>query len=286
MFRQIFTNGREAIEVDGRLFVPAGTPLRQPNFGRMRLRVSDSRSWYDGLTVGLTRRDATLQTQVSYTLGKSEDEGATAIGGNDYDNEAGGSRYLFMKEKGLSPFDIRHSLVASMNWDIPFGQGSGFGAALIRDWSIGTLIRVRSGTPFSVQTGGLDRGRQTADAPDYPDVCPGASANPVLGGPEQYFDPTAFCLQPVGFIGNAPRNSVIGPGFATVDLMLGRAVRLNGSRNLQLRFEVFNLLNRTNFALPEAQIFNPDGTYRSDAGRITSTVGTPRQMQLGVKFVW
>jgi len=39
-------------------------------------------------------------------------------------------------------------------------------------------------------------------------------------------------------------------------------------------------------ALPQAAIFNADGSYRSDAGRITSTVGTPRQMQLGLKFVW
>ena len=287
LFRQIYTNGREAIEVDGRLFVPTGTPLRQPNFGRMRLRVSDARSWYDGLTVGITRRDPTIQTQLSYTFAESEDEGASAIGGNDFDNEAGGSRYLSMKERGLSPFDIRHSLVASVNWEMPFGRdGSGIGWALVRNWSIGSLIRLRSGIPFSVQTGGLDRGRQTLDAPDYPDVCPGANANPVQGGAEQYFDPRAFCLQPEGFIGTAPRNSVIGPGYATVDLMVSRALRLTTSQSLQLRFEVFNLLNRTNYALPQASLFNPDGSYRTDAGRITSTVGTPRQMQLGVKYIW
>jgi hypothetical protein len=286
LFRQIFTNGREAVEIDGRLVVPAGTALRQPNFGRMRLRVSDAKSWYDGLTVGVTRRDPTVQTQISYTFGKSEDEGATAIGGNDFDQESGGSRYLFSKDRGLSPFDVRHSFVASVNWDMPFGRGAeGIAAALIRNWSVGTLIRLRSGTPFSVTTGGLERGRQP-DAPDFPDVCPGASANPVLGGPEKYFDPTAFCLQPLGVIGNAPRNSVIGPGYATVDLMISRALHLTQAQNLQLRFEVFNLLNRANFALPQAGIFNADGTYRSDAGRITSTVGTPRQMQLGVKFIW
>ena len=287
LFRQIYTNGREAIDVDGRLFVPAGTPLRQPNFGRMRLRSSDAQSWYDGLTVGMTRRDPSLQTQLSYTFSNSEDEGASAIGGNDFDNEAGGSRYLFMKERGLSPFHIRHSLVASVNWDVPFGRdSSGIGWALLRNWSVGSLVRVRSGIPFSVQTGGLDRGRQTLDAPDYPDVCPGASPNPVLGGPEQYFDPRAFCLQAEGFIGTAPRNSVIGPGFATVDLMISRSLRFTTTQSLQLRFEVFNLLDRANFALPVNAIFNPDGSYRSDAGRITSTVGTPRQMQLGVKYVW
>ena len=191
----------------------------------MRLRVSDSDAWYKGLTVSVTSRAADLQMQASYTLGKSEDTGASAIGGNDYDNEGGGSRYLDLKEKGLSPFDVRQSLVASVNWNVPFGRGgTGVTAALIRDWTVGTLVRLKAGDPFSVNTGGLNRGGFSPDAPDYPDLCPGADANPVQGGPEQYFDPTAFCLQPQDVIGNAPRNSVIGPGAATVDLMVSRAL--------------------------------------------------------------
>jgi outer membrane receptor protein involved in Fe transport len=285
LFRQIYTNGREGVEIDGRIVVPANQPLRQPNFGRMRYRVSDGDSWYKGLTVGLNRRGTNIQTQLSYTLGKSEDTGASALGGNDFENEPGGARYMFMKDKGLSPFDIRHSFVASVNWEVPFGRGSGFASALIRDWSVGTLVRLRSGTPFSPDTGGLERGRQP-DAPDLPDLCPGADPNPVRGGATQYFDPTAFCLQPAGVIGNAPRNSIIGPGSATVDLMLSRSLPLGGSRSLQIRFETFNILNRANFALPTASIFNADGTYRSDAGRITSTIGTPRQVQLGAKIIW
>jgi outer membrane receptor protein involved in Fe transport len=286
LFRQMFTNGREAVEIDGRLVVPAGTPLRQPNFGRMRLRMSNGDSWYNGLTASVTQRAADLQMQMSYTLGKSEDTGASALGGNDYTNEGGGSRYLFSKDKGLSPFDVRHALVASVNWALPFArQRTGAAAALIRDWSVGTLIRLKSGDPFSVSTGGLERGRQP-NAPDYPDVCPGASANPVLGGPAQYFDPQAFCLQPPGVIGNAPRNSLIGPGSATVDLMVARAIQFGAARRLQLRIEVFNLLNRANFSLPTTAVFNADGSYRADAGRITSTTGVPRQVQLGLKLVW
>jgi len=73
LVRQIFTNGRFAQETpDGRLFVAPGTPLAQPNFGRMRFRVSDGTSDYDGMTIGLTRRMSRgLQAQVSYTLSKS-----------------------------------------------------------------------------------------------------------------------------------------------------------------------------------------------------------------------
>jgi Carboxypeptidase regulatory-like domain/TonB-dependent Receptor Plug Domain len=286
LFRQIYTNGREAVEINGRLVVPPGQPLRQPNFGRMRLRVSDGDSWYNGLTVGLTRRASNLQMQVSYTLGKAEDTGASALGGNDFDNEAGGARYMFVKEKGLSPFDVRQSFVASVNWEAPFGRnGDGLVAALIRDWSVSTLLRLRSGNPFSVDTGGLQRGGQP-DAPDFPDLCPGADPNPVLGGPTQYFDPTAFCLQPAGVIGNAPRNSVIGPASATLDLSLARDFRLGESRRLQIRVETFNILDRANFGMPTTGLFNANGSYRSDAGRITTTVGTPRQVQLGAKIVW
>jgi hypothetical protein len=53
---------------------------------------------------------------------------------------------------------------------------------------------------------------------------------------------------------------------------------------LQLRLEAFNLLNHTNLALPDANIFNSNGTVRGAAGRITSTSTTSRQIQLGVKF--
>jgi hypothetical protein len=59
-----------------------------------------------------------------------------------------------------------------------------------------------------------------------------------------------------------------------------------GGTNLQLRFECFNLFNRANFGTPQPIVFNANGTYREDAGRITSTSTSARQMQIGVKFVW
>jgi hypothetical protein len=285
LFRQIFTNGRVAVpNAQGRLVVPPGQGLRQPNFDRMRWRTSDANSWYDGLTVGVTRRGASFFMQASYTWSKSEDTGASALGGNDFDQEGGGSRYLFDKDKGLSPFDIRHSFVANVNVALPFGRSGGPLAALVRNWEVGTLVRLRSGYPFSVFTG-IDRSLQVW-APDYPDLRPGASPNPILGGPDRYYDPTAFVLQPEGWIGNLPRNSLIGPGMATVDVMLARSLRFGASRAVQLRLEVFNLLNRANFGLPSQTLFNAQGGYLDDAGRIRTTVTSARQIQLGVRFVW
>lgn len=288
LIRQIFTNGRVAVEdANGRLFVPAGTPLRQPRFQRMRWRVSDASSDYHGLTLSVTRRSASLNMQGSYTWSKSIDEGASALGGNDFDSEGGGSRYLFMKDRGLSPFDTRHSFVGNVNYQLPFGKGNGGLAGLVRDWNVGALVRYRTGYPFSVFTG-IDRGSQQF-APRYPDLCPGASNNPIRGGADQYFDPTAFCLQPAGYIGNLGRNTLIGPDLFTLDVVLERSIRIGGERALQLRVEGFNLTNRVNLGLPTGaatNLFAANGSYLAGAGRITQTSTSARQIQLGARFVW
>ena len=289
LIRQVFTNGRLAtVTSDGRLFVAPGTPLTQPNFSRMRYRVSDATSDYNGLTIGITRRMSRgLQAQASYTLSKSEDDGASALGGNDFDSEGGGSRYLLSKDRGLSPFDTRHQLVANVTYQLPFARGaSGVSGALAKGWTVSSLIRMRSGYPFSAFSG-VDTGLQVNGwAPQYPDLAPGASASPVIGRVDQWFDPTAFVLPAPGFIGTLPRNTIIGPDSKTVDLMGGKNFGLWGASQLQLRLEVYNLFNRANFALPQQTVFNANGTYREDAGRITRTSTSARQMQIGVKVVW
>jgi hypothetical protein len=253
----------------------------------MRYRVSDGTSDYKGMTVGLTRRMSNgLQAQLSYTLSKSVDDGASALGGNDFSNEGAGGRYLYQKDRGPSPFDVRHSIVASANYLLPFGAGATGGRAVLeKGWTIGTLIRYRSGYPFSAFSG-VDTGLQVQGwAPEFPDLKPGASANPVLGTVAQWFDPTAFVLPATGYIGTLPRNSIVGPDLRTVDLILGKSVALKG-RELQFRFECFNLLNRANFGTPQQNVFNSNGTIREDAGRITTTATSARQIQLGGKFVW
>jgi hypothetical protein len=81
------------------------------------------------------------------------------------------------------------------------------------------------------------------------------------------------------------RHSLRGPDFMNVDLSVIKNVRFEGN-TLQFRVEAFNVLNRTNFNLPNANIFqaapNGGGTYAATAGRITSA-GTARQVQLAVK---
>ncbi len=68
-----------------------------------------------------------------------------------------------------------------------------------------------------------------------------------------------------------------GPGYAVVDLSFLKNVGLGGSRQLQFRFEAYNLLNRANLQ-------NPNTAVTSTAlGTITAQNGLPRQIQLAVK---
>jgi hypothetical protein len=79
--------------------------------------------------------------------------------------------------------------------------------------------------------------------------------------------------------GNLGRNVLRGFWQRRVDLSLARVFELPGAPSVELRWDVFNVLNTVNYALPENVIGEP-GT---DFGKITSTVGGPRVMQLGVK---
>ena len=97
-------------------------------------------------------------------------------------------------------------------------------------------------------------------------------------------------LQPRGFLGNAGRNTLTGPGFANFDFSLvkNQRLRLLGpGGQIEVRFEVFNVFNRTNFSIPNRVVFG--GAREGEAplataGQITSTVSDARQAQLGVKF--
>ena len=91
-------------------------------------------------------------------------------------------------------------------------------------------------------------------------------------------------VQKPGFYGNVGRNTLIGPGFAKLDLSLMKDVPLGGARNIQLRAEAFNLTNRVNFGLPEAILFDSRGRRIGSAGRITRTVSPARQLQLALRF--
>jgi hypothetical protein len=95
-----------------------------------------------------------------------------------------------------------------------------------------------------------------------------------------YLDRTAFALPDPGTFGNHRNNSIEGPGYWTTDVALSRLINFADRQSVELRVEVFNLLNNINWGNPTTN-FNS-----SNFGRITSmsTSGGPRVMQFGIKY--
>jgi hypothetical protein len=79
--------------------------------------------------------------------------------------------------------------------------------------------------------------------------------------------------------GLQPRNSLRGPGFASLDFAVHRRFDLwRENTKLEFRWEVFNALNRANFGLPNRTV-NGGGF-----GTITTLQGDPRIMQFAVRL--
>ena len=95
--------------------------------------------------------------------------------------------------------------------------------------------------------------------------------------PARWFNTAAFAAANQFTIGSASRNPVRGPSYKDVDLAVMRRVGLGGERAIELRLEVFNLLNTANFGAPAAQ-FGP-----ASFGTITTALD-PRVVQLAGKF--
>jgi hypothetical protein len=282
---------------DGSRFYPAPGRLRNPNLSSIRTKLNDGRADYHGLAVEVRRRlDDGLQLQASFNWSKSLDDGAGAGGSGDFENETGMARELFVKDRGPSAWDTTRSLVASVVYPLPLGQGqrwlgeaSGIGRVLLSNWQIASMVQVSDGNPFSAILGYIPAGfiAGGGDQTYYPNLTPGASNNPVVGGPDRYFDASVFQLPAAGRVGDLGRNTLIGPGLATVDLSLTKNNPVGEGKNVQVRIEAFNILNRSNFGVPQRNIFSLGSTVpRADAGRITQTSTTARQLQVGVRFTF
>ena len=132
-------------------------------------------------------------------------------------------------EKGPADFDIRHSWSFNALYEFPSPGIHGVGRVL-DGWRMGTILRALSGQPFSpILSGNRSRSQvEAGSAQDRPDLVAGRKpSNIVLGGPDRYFDPLAFAIQPVGLLGTSSRNILQGPGQASLDLSFAKELRLS-----------------------------------------------------------
>ena len=275
---------------DGTLFYAPVAQLPRPNrnYSAIELKSSDGNSWYKALIVEVKKRWSNgLQVQSAYTWSKAEDTTQNSTFFSDSTTATTSAMPEFIPDynKGLSDFHAAHNWITNVVWE-PFSG-----------WRVSGIGRFRSGSPLTpfVQT---NRSRSQwspslgpGTGPDRPSYAPGRNAsNAVTGNPNQWLDPTAFVLQPIGTFGNVGRNELIGPDLRTVDLALSKFFGLSrlgaGRGTVELRAEVFNLFNRANFGPPALVAFSGtegEGPLPS-FGQIRSTITSARQMQLGVRI--
>ena len=288
---------------DGTPVIPVGTPRQNRSFSTIELKSSDGESWYDAFIFDIRRRwSQGFAVQSSYTLSKSTDTTQASTFFSDATNGTTSAmpEYIAGYNEGLSDFDTRHNWVLNFTWDLPFAKGStGTTAAILDGWQLSGIWTMRSGQPLTVfVTANRSRSqwnpsRGPGIGQDRPSYAPGYGPdNAVLGRPDQWFDPVAFVLQPAGTFGNTGRGDFIGPNLRTLDLALAkqaRWARLGSRGRLEFRIEMFNVLNRANFGPPELRAFAGQAdneTTLATFGRITTTVTSSRQMQLGVRVAF
>jgi hypothetical protein len=235
-------------------------------------------SIYNGVTFRVEQRlSRGLAFSAFYTLSKAIDD-ASDPGATAFETNLPQNVNNLAAERANSSFDHRHRFVGNATYALPFGRsGNGFASAFASGWQVNGIVTLESGAPFTVNIG-TDRANIGAGPAQRPDQ----TCDPNQGGAQtatQWFNTSCFVLQPQYTFGNAPRNSVLAPGYADVDTGLQKDLAFGNGTRLQFRWEIFNLLNRVNFDVPNRIAFTPN------FGHIFSAKPA-RQMQFGVKFLF
>jgi Carboxypeptidase regulatory-like domain/TonB dependent receptor/TonB-dependent Receptor Plug Domain len=302
---------------EGLLFpFPAGSGTRlNPGVGAMFGEYWGGDSEYDALEAQVTKRMSHgFQVQGSYTWGKGIDTGSASVLGDPFTNSIS-SLFFFCKScrRGLSDYNIAQTLVINYQWNIPTPHNWGaIGSHVLGGWEVGGIITAETGVPITPLIGGDPLGLNSTDPYAFPNRLTGPGcANPVnAGNVNSYINLSCFAVPMAtpaiaaqctpfsavpgscsNLMGNAGRNTVIGPGLATFDFSLFKnnyIKRISESFNVQFRAEFFNLFNRANFSTPFANeaLFDQTGTPIGGAGALTQTSTPAREIQFALKLIW
>ncbi len=267
-----------------------------------------SSSSYNALLGSLRKRySKNLQLDLDYSYSHSIDNQSNIT--NNANQFTGNGQGLVCDLTNLrtcradSLFDARHIISANYVYDLPVGHGQHFLRdtnrvvnAIFGGWSTSGIVRYRTGFPFTTHTGSFPI-NFTQDAPavfngDRNAVRQGIHTDPTTGAIQFFADQTAALgAFSFPFGGNTgTRNPVHGPSFTNVDVAVYKSFAMPWSerQKLQFRWEAFNVLNHTNFAVPgdPTSLTNSNNILLNPQafGVITATAGDPRQMQFSLRY--
>jgi hypothetical protein len=234
--------------------------------------VANSR--YNSLQISLNHNTASLSFMAGYTFSKCMDN---ASGLQDSTNP-----FNPRLSEALCNFDVMHNFVFSYNWLMPFDRfvGSGWAKKVVGGWSLSGVTNFATGLPISLSENDdnslIGANAASVDVPNFSGGGPVLDVtNPRHPGP--YFHTTLFSNEQLGQFGNSRRRFFHGPGLNNWTMALLKTTKITESKELQLRFEAFNLFNH-------AQFINPSGEINSSSFGVVTSARDPRILQVGAKF--
>jgi carboxypeptidase family protein len=227
------------------------------------------------------------QASLAYTLSKNLTDSP-----NDRTTSPQDS-FDIASEYQRATLDRRHVLVFDYVYELPFfSKQQGFVGKSLGGWQVSGIVTYNTGLPFSASTSNLDyAGLGLINA--NPAARPNLLCDPNSNAPhtlQQWFNTSCFQANPPNtgagstglpnVPGTAGRGIIDGPGTTRFDFTLSKNVSFSENLKFQLRGEVFNIFNQTNF---RAFVLNGTNVTNIGFGQIGS-VRDPRTMQIGAKL--
>jgi hypothetical protein len=217
-----------------------------------------------------------LTTQLGYTWGHALDEIS------EYRAVILDNAFNPKLDYGNGDYDTRHLFTASFTYAVPKAPwAKGWSGYLVNGWQVSSLWNFHTGQPFDIT-------RENVNLVGDPFAGVSHSFNKSIPG-VQWINEAAFAKPAAGTIGNLARNKYYGPGFGDVDLSVFKNIPITERVKIQLRAEMYNLLNRINFASGPGAV-NGDGTVTDTIGDFNGAPGLgpgePFNMQLVAKIIF
>ncbi len=192
-------------------------------------------------------------------------------------------------QEGHSSLDIRHQVSGNYVYELPFGPDrewatTGTAAHILEGFSISGSFTFATGawlTPTVTQNNenvecGTTNGLRA-------DLVPGVSPTVGGGGLSHWFNTAAYTAPatnssfPCAAFGNAPRNSIEGPGTVSNNMALSKTMQFGDTRSMELRATINNVFNTVQYSGVNTTLGTPQ------FGQVTS-VGNMRSFQFMARY--
>ena len=286
LFLRSWTNGIVGVTTNPTTGAGSAILKYGARYAQIDFKTSGGTDHYDSMQTTLNRRFSKgLTAGLQWTYGHS-------IGNTGGSNEAQTTQnpFNYGQDRGNNAFDVRHSMNASVLYQVPFKSDNKIANYLAGGWEVGGIVNARTGLPIDVTLSRPDIVYQINGTNQYvqapilngttvtttavidnpyggafrnnrrPSVVAGVDPFLHTGDGRFFLNPAAFTFPTPGQFGNLGRFALHGPGLSQFDFTTHKKFPIDEKRNLEFRAEFYNLFNHANFANPPAVLATGLGT--------------------------